>query len=147
MSQFQKARRNVLKLVLAASGLLALEGVRRFLTFEEQQPGPVRVTLDNPEVYSVGSTTTVPGINCWLMRDRTGFYALSRTCSHLGCQVIIDGAVFTCPCHGSQFATDGRVIHGPATQALHQVSVGQATDGRLVVDAGTTVPSGTRFQL
>lgn len=147
LNQYQKARRTVLKLGLATSGLLIMEGIRRFLTFQERQPGPVQVVLEYPEAYKVGSTIAVPEVNCWLLRDGSGFYALTRACPHLGCQVNKEDTSFTCPCHGSKFATDGTVVHGPAGQALGQVQVSQSSDGRLVVDAGVTVEAGTRLTL
>lgn len=41
-------------------------------------------------------------------------------CSHLGCSVQFnaDHKRFECPCHGSQFAPSGTVIHGPAIYPL-----------------------------
>lgn len=54
-------------------------------------------------------------------RDDGGqLHALDGCCTHMGCPVTWNNAERTwdCPCHGSIFATDGTVIHGPARTAL-----------------------------
>ncbi len=54
-------------------------------------------------------------------RDEAGeLTVLSPTCTHLYCHVRWNGAERTwdCPCHGSRFATDGKVIEGPAVKDL-----------------------------
>jgi cytochrome b6-f complex iron-sulfur subunit len=45
--------------------------------------------------------------------------AVEPTCNHQGCSVAWDASqTFICPCHDSKFAKDGKVLEGPATQAL-----------------------------
>jgi glycine/D-amino acid oxidase-like deaminating enzyme/nitrite reductase/ring-hydroxylating ferredoxin subunit len=54
-------------------------------------------------------------------RDDAGtLHAVSATCTHLGCRVAFNTAEETwdCPCHGSRFDLDGRVIAGPAFEDL-----------------------------
>lgn len=43
---------------------------------------------------------------------------LSRECPHAGCDVDYKNGEFVCPCHGSKFDSEGKVIQGPATQNL-----------------------------
>ena len=62
-------------------------------------------------------------------RDEAGaVHALSATCTHLGCVVHWNSAErsWDCPCHGSRFDVDGRVLHGPAARALEPAAPGSA---------------------
>jgi Rieske Fe-S protein len=49
----------------------------------------------------------------------------SPTCPHLGCQYNWNTATghFECPCHGSIYAVDGRVLAGPAPRPLDRLLV------------------------
>lgn len=58
-------------------------------------------------------------------RDADGrVQAWSSRCTHLGCRLdrVIDGA-FVCPCHGSRFDEQGRVLNGPAVRPLQALQV------------------------
>lgn len=62
-------------------------------------------------------------------RDEDGALSgLSAACTHVGCVVHWNGGEksWDCPCHGSRFRTDGRVLNGPATSALEAVEVHEA---------------------
>jgi len=47
-------------------------------------------------------------------------YGLSAVCTHLGCVVPWNKAEnkFMCPCHGSQYNNEGKVVRGPAPLSL-----------------------------
>ena len=54
-------------------------------------------------------------------RDEGGvLHAVSAVCTHMGCIVAWNSAEtsWDCPCHGSRFDVDGRVLQGPAVRDL-----------------------------
>lgn len=54
-------------------------------------------------------------------RDQSGhLHAVSPRCTHMYCKLRWNNAErsWDCPCHGSRFAYDGKVIHAPATEDL-----------------------------
>ncbi|MEU8981495.1 Rieske (2Fe-2S) protein [Streptomyces sp. NPDC048309] len=59
--------------------------------------------------------------------------AFSSICTHAGCPIDkLQGTTLICPCHGSEFdATTGKVLHVPATEPLHALSV-EAKNGKIV---------------
>lgn len=67
------------------------------------------------------------GVPVLLTRYQGQVYAMSDTCTHLGCSLAegtVEKDMVVCPCHGSGFrVTDGQVLQGPAgvSQAAFQV--------------------------
>ncbi|MBI5084476.1 MAG: Rieske 2Fe-2S domain-containing protein [Acidobacteria bacterium] len=96
-----------------------------------------------PETLPAGEAFVPPGRAVAVYRDAEGTYAVSTICTHLGCVVKANPEGFECPCHGSRFNADGTVSRGPAPRALPWLKV-QLSGGVVVVDEGTTVPSGTK---
>jgi glycine/D-amino acid oxidase-like deaminating enzyme/nitrite reductase/ring-hydroxylating ferredoxin subunit len=59
-------------------------------------------------------------------RDERGeLHGCSPVCTHLACDVAWNKAEKTwdCPCHGSRFSPEGRVVNGPATSDLPLVPI------------------------
>lgn len=63
---------------------------------------------------------------------RTGastFTAIDAVCTHEGCKITdSQGSDYVCPCHGSRYSRDGRVLGGPAMANLRQYSTTFAND-------------------
>ncbi|MEU6511516.1 FAD-dependent oxidoreductase [Streptomyces sp. NPDC046942] len=81
------------------------------------------VTAPSPEdlVPGDGAVVRLDGRQCAVHRDDGGrLQAVSAVCTHLGCVVAFNRAEQTweCPCHGSRFAPDGRILQGPAVRPL-----------------------------
>jgi Rieske Fe-S protein len=119
--------------LLAASGLLGLGGVARILSYPDGLPKQVTFDLGLQEDYPQGSKTLLKQVPAILIHDKAGFRAISLTCTHLGCEVEPAGEGFACPCHGSQFTQDGKVIRGPAAQPLKSLKIEQKPDGQLIL--------------
>lgn len=56
---------------------------------------------------------------------RIASYGIGSVCTHLGCTVEwnANSDRFECPCHGSRYDNQGRVIEGPARRSLELITV------------------------
>ena len=69
-------------------------------------------------------------------RGREIIYALSTTCTHLGCTPnwLEAEKKFKCPCHGSGFRITGVNFEGPAPRPLERYAIRRTEDGQIIVD-------------
>ena len=69
-----------------------------------------------------------------LRRESNDVTVYSPICTHLGCGYRWDGGEqkFKCPCHGSMFNAEGKVVGGPAPRPLDRLPV-KIENGRLMV--------------
>ena len=64
-------------------------------------------------------------------RSPRAFVALSMQCTHEGCPVKPpSGGIIKCPCHGSEYDLDGKVLHGPAQFPLARYEVSYRSRSR-----------------
>jgi Rieske Fe-S protein len=130
-------------LVVAAFGALRLPMPA---VFPESNP---KVKIGPLDDFPKGSATYLSELSLWVFRNDYGeMAAISAVCTHLGCitKRQEDGR-FVCPCHGSVFAANGKVLHGPAPTALRWLKMSIAPDGQIVVDKRRTVRLGEYFQV
>jgi Rieske Fe-S protein len=84
----------------------------------------VQVTVGGSALANVGGAVLVESVAGVFLLARTAqsaFSAVEAICTHEGCTVTgEDGAIYVCPCHGSRYDRNGRVVGGPAPASLRQ---------------------------
>ena len=122
MENLPQSRRQfitTLALLLASGGLLF-----RYLTPRSNKKRQVLVSCASADVPQSGALV-FQDERLALLRDHSGLYALSLVCTHLGCTVTVSAHGLACPCHGSLFDRQGRVLKGPADRALRRLKVAE----------------------
>lgn len=134
-----EARREFLAVLGAGAMSIATLGTTvtavRFLWPEVLFEQETRFAVGRPEEIAVGTVLVLVEQKVFIVHAAAGFYALSATCTHLGCMTRYEkenNRIF-CPCHGSQFAVDGQVTGGPAPRPLPRFEL-VIERGSLVVD-------------
>jgi cytochrome b6-f complex iron-sulfur subunit len=124
-------RRQLLKTSLAFLGTTALISfvypTSKFLVRPKSSMPDAPLTINKDEIPTgtakefFFNETPLVVIN----RRGSGFIALSRVCTHLGCLVGYDkfNNKLVCPCHAGEFDLEGRVLSGPATKSLQRYSL------------------------
>jgi cytochrome b6-f complex iron-sulfur subunit len=111
---------------------------------------PTKFNVGMPESFPTGSVTLIQDQNIYVVRAGEGyFFALSATCTHLGCITNWkqDEGIIACPCHGSKFDHDGNVIGGPAPRSLPRLQVSLDERGMLVVDKSVRVDENFKLKV
>lgn len=73
-----------------------------------------------------GKVVEIDGEKAGAYRDFQGqLYVVDTTCTHMGCELSWNTAErsWDCPCHGSRFTYEGKVIEGPAQKPLNTIEV------------------------
>jgi cytochrome b6-f complex iron-sulfur subunit len=65
--------------------------------------------------------------------DSIADYGLNAICTHLGCVVPWNASEnkFICPCHGSQYNSQGKVVRGPAPLSLALAHASVTDNGKI----------------
>ncbi len=135
---------------LVSGVAVSFGAVIRYLVPSVYYEPPQVFKIGDPADFSVGAPTFLAVEKIFVFRDRDkGFSVASAVCTHLGCTVqhFQSDHRFHCPCHGSVFAPDGSVIHGPAPRPLQWFEVTLARDGQLRVDKDKVVPPNYRLMV
>ncbi len=127
------------------SSLAAFAGVLRLTKPNVYYEESKKIKIGMPESFPIGTVKKFDNSNFYVFSDNQGLHAVSQVCTHLGCLVALTDEGFQCPCHGSAYNKEGKVIAGPAPRSLPWLKISQNIDGTLVVDAGKEIKTGTIF--
>jgi cytochrome b6-f complex iron-sulfur subunit len=113
-------------------------GTLRFMFPNVLSEPPSKVNVGPPDGFEEGKVTDrFKDKNMWVVRYQGKIYALSTTCTHLGCTPnwLESAGKFKCPCHGSGFYITGVNFEGPAPRPLERwaISIDPATGNIIVV--------------
>lgn len=125
-----------LALASLGTGVTAVRFLWPEVLFEEE----TLFRIGRPDDIAVGTVLVLPVQKLYVLHAPEGFVAMSATCTHLGCLTRYEPDLnrILCPCHGSRFSTDGKVVMGPAPRPLPRVQL-TLEQGILVVDSSKTV--------
>jgi cytochrome b6-f complex iron-sulfur subunit len=127
--------------LIAAGAGTALFGYQFLTPPVLYEPSPI-VNEGKPDQFPADSVTLDPAAAIYVVREASGFYALSAICTHLGCMTAWKPElnIIACPCHGSKFRKDGVKVAGPAPRPLPWLRMWLSDDGDLMVDRATQLP-------
>jgi cytochrome b6-f complex iron-sulfur subunit len=125
-------RESVQKLLLGGGVLfLAPTVIQSCSKDDNNDPDPApgqTITLDlslpeNAALNNAGGTKIVQ--NVLIANTGANFFAVSSVCTHEGCTVGYNHSAgkIQCPCHFSEYSTNGSVLMGPALSPLESYSV------------------------
>ena len=132
-------------LVTALTSIGVLAGSFRLIKANVRYEEPSKFKIGKIEHFPEGTFKNLADKKVIIFSDSDGLFAISSVCTHLGCIVSPTDWGFQCPCHGSKYTLDGKVIAGPAPRPLEWHEIGQQEDGTLVVDTAKSVPIGTKY--
>ena len=96
------------------------------------------LSTEPPDAYGVVSVDSrfKQDHRFFVLRETGRIYALFARCTHLGCTVnwFPGLRIFKCPCHGSEFHSDGREFAGPAPRPLDRLKISLDSEENILVD-------------
>lgn len=138
---------------MAAVGAVVMSALALFAgMFRMSKPNvryeeATKFKIGKPENFPVGMVKKLDDKGVFIFSSDDGLHAISCVCTHLGCIVAVTETGFQCPCHGSKYDENGKVIGGPAPRNLAWLEISRGVDGSLMVDTAKAVPVGTKLKL
>lgn len=99
-----------------------------------------------PSSYTLNVPKFVSSIAMFVVKDTSGFYAMTSKCTHQGVGLNnYSGGSFHCDAHGADFNINGAVLDGPTSKALQHYSMCTLASGNLGVETTIKVVATVRL--
>ena len=108
-------------------------------------PGAGAIDAGPPSTFTLDGPTLVDAAQAFVIRDRSGLYAVSAVCTHQRCTLRAAGGGFVCPCHGAKFTLSGSVTVGPAVLGLSRLALCLLPGGNVGVIPTMKAPTSQRL--
>jgi len=125
MENVPQSRRNFITTLILLAGSAGL--LWRYLTPRTVRRRRVVVRVARADIPPQGALVYRTE-RIALLREGETVFALSLICTHLGCTVNVTAAGLSCPCHGSRFDRQGRVLQGPADRPLSRLELVESAE-------------------
>jgi len=98
---------------------------------------PTIFTAGYPADFSLGiDQRFLQSHRAWVVREPGRLFVIFAQCTHLGCTPDWEAAenIFHCPCHGSEYDSEGINFAGPAPRPMDRCHVALDASGQIVVN-------------
>lgn len=127
-----KSRRIFLKIIVA--------GIISFFIYawNKLTLNQLKTTAGGQKIFPFNKNKTVLfNDNYIIVTENNSTTVFSSHCTHLGCKIDkMEGDHFVCPCHGSEYNLNGKVVKGPAYKNLQIIPHQISEDGKNIVIEG-----------
>ena len=97
-------------------------------------------------VFTLNTPKYLSSIGMFVVKDASGFYALTSRCTHQGVTLQVSGGTkFHCNAHGADFTFNGAVIDGPTFTPLQHYAMCTLANGNLGVETTMKVAATVRL--
>lgn len=99
---------------------------------------PTVFPIGYPSDYGLGvDQSYLQAHRVWVVREPGRLFVIFAQCTHLGCTPDWEQAqnIFHCPCHGSEYDSEGINFAGPAPRPMDRCQVIADPSGQIMVDS------------
>lgn len=98
----------------------------------------LRITAPGKSEFAFNKNKEISFLGSFIVVNKNNSpVVFSSHCTHLGCTINkVESDRFVCPCHGSEYNLNGKVVKGPAYKNLQTIPFQISEDGKNIIIEG-----------